>query len=144
MAGEVLLGHLQKAYYDADGVGGSSWSEIGQAADIRVNKDNNRVEIHERGVSVVLEKLGRTKVEVTMTLTVRPGATFYEAMRTAALAKTSVGFAFASANIATNGTKAWQGDLLIVGWPENGAMEGAKPSTYCSCLMQTRHQNRNT
>jgi hypothetical protein len=126
MAGEVLLGHIKKAYLDPSGVGGSTWSELKQASDIKIPRAHNRVEVDERGEPYVLEALGRTKAEVQMSVTCRPGATNYETLRTAFINKTGIGFAFCTGAIATAGTKGWRADMLVADFPDDGAMEGDK------------------
>lgn len=118
-----IVGRDCKAYYDASGVGGSSWAEITKARDITLNMENVEAEVRDRSsaYSRVLTALKDVSIEFSITYDQDNAA--YEALRDAWETGSDIGIAIMDEAIATVGAEGFQADCKVLNFTRNEGLE---------------------
>ncbi len=120
-------GSVFKLYYDASGVGGSTWTLLGdvevveETAERASGKVKNRASAYEKSLP------GQTNLAGSFRMTYNKGSAAITAIQTAFEGGTVIGLAIADGPIATSGTLTWLIDAVILSMPRTQDLDD--PST---------------
>lgn len=124
MAGP-LNGLLAKAYYSSNGVAGAGWTALNIIGDVQINASRANSPVKERASDFEKTIAGQVALEATFTMTRRTNNAQYEALRDAFLNNTSIGVAFMTGAINTNGSEGWQFDAVVTDFPIGEPLDDA-------------------
>lgn len=114
------IGAIEKLYYDADGdIAIPTWVELDKIQGASITSQRDVVEIKERALLETLTMNAHKSREITFQLTRRNSDADFKALQDAYEADTLLGFAVATGDIATSGTRAWIGEARITGWDDD-------------------------
>lgn len=100
-------------YIDGSGVGGSSWSEVDDAANVSQSSQRNQGTVKNRSSSYELFLPGQISVEHTVTVTLNRGDTALATIKTAYDAGTILGVAAMTGTITDINEIGYQYDALV-------------------------------
>lgn len=119
------VGRKFKLYYDTSGVGGSSWTEIGDVEVVEESDEKNTSVIKNRNSRFEKGLAGQANLAGSFRATFNKGATWLEDMQAARDDDSIVGLAIMDGDITTAGNSGWQLDALITSCPRTQDIDDA-------------------
>jgi len=127
--GKVKIGKGTKVYYSVATTGalaGRTWVYYGQITGVTRKDSKKTVEIPEYGSDWIKYITGHRDLELSLTITRRPGLTAYDLLQTAYNAGDDLGILLLEhgANPTEAGARWWAGDCLLESWEPDLGPEG--------------------
>ena len=122
----IRLGMEGKLYYDASGVGGSSWTELTNVKDLTLNLETGEADVTTRGNAgwrATVATLRDGSIEFEMVWDTADAG--FTAIKDAYFNNTSIGFAVMDGDIATAGTQGLQANFSVTNFTRNEPLEEA-------------------
>ncbi len=122
----IKLGMEAKLYYDASGVGGSSWTELDNVKDLTLNLETGEADVTTRGNQgwrATVATLKDGSIEFKMVWDTEDSG--FTAIKNAYFNNTAISFAIMDGDIATAGSQGLQADFSITNFSRNEPLEEA-------------------
>lgn len=114
-----------KVYYDASGVGGSTWAELTiVSGDPTLTMEHAEAEVKVRGNNWVRVLQSLTSATIQMDIAYDNTDAGYEALRNAFLNKTDIGIAMMDGAVESTGSEGLQADMKVMSFNRNEPIEG--------------------
>ncbi len=122
----IKLGNEAKLYYDASGVGGSTWTELTNVKDVTLNLETGEADVTTRGnagwrATVATLKDGSIEFEMVWDT----ADTGFTAIKDAYFNNTPIGFAVMDGDVVTVGSQGLHADFSITNFSRNESLEEA-------------------